>query len=118
MRSVGRAQRAPETMSRRGDNRTAFGCRLADRSSLRQDVMRSFFVIEQARPWTRKADDMMDKQGNQKAKDLIAAIKAVAPATPQWAQMARTVIDRVIQAHDGMGDSDDTDDTGWPTSLR
>jgi len=46
---------------------------------------------------------MMDKHGNQKAKDLIAAIKVVAP------QMAQTVIDRAIQAHGGMGVSDDTE---------
>ena len=41
--------------------------------------------------------------GNKVAKDLIAAIKVVAP------QMAQTVIDRAIQAHGGMGVSDDTE---------
>ena len=38
----------------------------------------------------------------QRAKDLIAAIKVIAP------QMAQTVTDRAIQAHGGMGVSDDT----------
>jgi acyl-CoA dehydrogenase len=103
MRSVGQAQRALETMSRRVDNRTAFGRRLSEQSSIRQDVARSFCEIEQARLLTLKAADMMDKHGNQKAKDLIAAIKVVAP------QMAQTVIDRAIQAHGGMGVSDDTE---------
>lgn len=103
MRSVGQAQRALETMSRRVDNRTAFGRKLSEQSSIRQDVARSFCEIEQARLLTLKAADMMDKHGNQRAKDLIAAIKVVAP------QMAQTVIDRAIQAHGGMGVSDDTE---------
>jgi len=44
----------------------------------------------------------MDRYGNKVAKDLIAAIKIIAP------QMAQTVTDRAIQAHGGMGVSDDT----------
>ncbi len=103
MRSIGQAQRALETMCRRVENRTAFGRKLAEQSSIRQDVARSFCEIEQARLLTLKAADTMDKHGNKVAKDLIAAIKVVAP------QMAQTVIDRAIQAHGGMGVSDDTE---------
>jgi acyl-CoA dehydrogenase len=103
MRSIGQAQRALETMSRRVANRTAFGRKLADQSSIRQDVAKSFCEIEQARLLTLKAADTMDKHGNKVAKDLIAAIKVVAP------RMAQTVIDRAIQAHGGMGVSDDTE---------
>jgi len=44
----------------------------------------------------------MDTVGNREARDLIAAIKIVAP------QMAQNVMDRAIQAHGGMGVSDDT----------
>ncbi|MGJ3629554.1 acyl-CoA dehydrogenase family protein [Sphingomonas sp. MMS24-JH45] len=55
-----------------------------------------------ARLLTLKAADRMDKVGNKDAKDLIAAIKVVAP------QMAQTVCDRAIQSHGGMGVSDDT----------
>lgn len=44
----------------------------------------------------------MDKYGNKVAKDLIAAIKIVAP------RMATRVADRAIQVHGGMGMSDDT----------
>ncbi len=51
---------------------------------------------------TLKAADAMDRYGNKVAKDLIAAIKVVAP------QMAQTVCDRAIQVHGGMGVSDDT----------
>ncbi len=103
MRSIGQAQRALETMCRRVENRSAFGRKLAEQSSIRQDVARSFCEIEQARLLTLKAADTMDKHGNKVAKDLIAAIKVVAPS------MAQTVIDRAIQAHGGMGVSDDTE---------
>ena len=103
MRSVGQAQRALETMCRRVDNRVAFGRKLAEQGSIRQDVAKSFCEIEQARLLTLKAADMMDRHGNKVAKDLIAAIKVVAP------QMAQTVTDRAIQAHGGMAVSDDTE---------
>jgi acyl-CoA dehydrogenase len=102
MRSVGQAQRALEIMARRVENRVAFGKKLADQSSIRQDVAKSYCEIEQARLLTLKAADQMDRYGNKVAKDLIAAIKVVAP------QMAQTVMDRAIQAHGGMGVSDDT----------
>ena len=102
MRSIGQAQRALEIMARRVETRVAFGKKLADQSSIRQDVARGFCEVEMARLLTLKAADRMDKVGNKAAKDLIAAIKVVAP------QMAQTVCDRAIQAHGGMGVSDDT----------
>ncbi|HMS19686.1 acyl-CoA dehydrogenase family protein [uncultured Sphingorhabdus sp.] len=102
MRSIGQAQRALEIMARRVDSRVAFGKKLADQSSIRQDIAKSFCEIEMSRLLTLKAADAMDRYGNKVAKDLIAAIKVVAP------QMAQTVCDRAIQAHGGMGVSDDT----------
>ncbi|MFO1255931.1 MAG: acyl-CoA dehydrogenase family protein [Sphingomonadaceae bacterium] len=102
MRSIGQAQRALEHMARRVDSRVAFGKKLADQSSIRQDVAKSFCEVEMARLLTLKAADAMDRLGNKQAKDLIAAIKVVAPT------MAQTVSDRAIQAHGGMGVSEDT----------
>ena len=102
MRSVGQAQRSLEIMARRAESRVAFGKKLSDQSSIRQDVARSFCEIEMARLLTLKAADAMDRHGNKVAKDLIAAIKVIAP------QMAQTVADRAIQVHGGMGVSDDT----------
>ncbi|MGQ5701201.1 acyl-CoA dehydrogenase family protein [Sandaracinobacteroides sp. A072] len=102
MRSIGQAQRSLEIMARRADSRVAFGKRLADQSSIRQDIARSFCEIEMARLLTLKAADQMDRHGNKVAKDLIAAIKVIAP------QMAQTIADRAIQVHGGMGVSDDT----------
>ena len=112
MRSIGQAQRALEIMSHRVENRVAFGKKLSDQSSIRQDVAKSFCEIEMARLLTLKAADAMDKYGNKVAKDLIAAIKVVAP------QMAQTVTDRAIQAHGGMGVSDDTPIAGFFTLNR
>jgi acyl-CoA dehydrogenase len=102
MRLIGQAQRAVELMARRVDSRVAFGRKLADQGSIRQDVARSYCEIEQARLLTLKAADAMDRYGNKRAKDLIAAIKVVAP------QMAQTVADRALQAFGGMGVSADT----------
>jgi len=85
----------------------AFRRKLADQSSIQQDVARSWYEIEMARLLTLKAADAMDRVGNKAAKDLIAAIKCVAP------RMAQTVTDRVIQAHGGMGVSDDTPVAGF-----
>ena len=102
MRSIGQAQRALEIMCARVDGRVAFGKKLADQSSIRQDVAKSFCEVEMARLLTLKAADAMDKVGNKAAKDLIAAIKVVAPT------MAHQVVDRAIQSHGAMGLSDDT----------
>ena len=102
MRSIGQAQRALEIMARRVENRVAFGRKLSDQSSIRQDVARSFCEVEMARLLTLKAADRMDRFGNKDARDLIAAIKVIAP------QMAQTVADRAIKSHGGMGVSDDT----------
>ena len=102
MRSIGQAQRALEYMARRADSRVAFGKKLADQSSIRQDIARSFCEVEMARLLTLKAADAMDRFGNKVAKDLIAAIKVVAPT------MAQTVCDRAIQVHGGMGVCEDT----------
>ncbi|MBL4801510.1 MAG: acyl-CoA dehydrogenase family protein [Emcibacter sp.] len=102
MRSIGQAQRALELMAQRVDSRTAFGRKLSQQGSIRQDVAKSFCEIEQARLLTLKAADSMDRYGNKVAKDLIAAIKIVAP------KMAQTVADRAIQSFGGMGVSGDT----------
>jgi len=102
MRSIGQAQRAVEIMAKRVESRVAFGKKLSDQSSIRQDIARSYCEIEQARLLTLKAAHHMDKYGNKEARDIIAAIKVVAP------QMAQNVTDRAIQAHGGMGVSSDT----------
>jgi len=101
MRLIGQAQRALEYMARRVESRVAFGRKLSEQGSIRQDVALSFCEIEQARLLTLKAADAMDRYGNKVAKDLIAAIKIVAP------RMTQTVADRAMQVFGGIGMSSD-----------
>ena len=102
MRSIGQAQRCLELMCKRATERETFGRKFSDRSYLRQEIANSYCEIEQARLLTLKAADSIDKYGAKGARDIIAAIKVVAP------KMAQTVADRTIQIHGGMGVSDDT----------
>jgi acyl-CoA dehydrogenase len=102
MRSIGTAERALELMCKRVQKRVAFGQKLSDMGSIRQDIARSRMEIDQARLLTLRAAHMMDTVGNKNARQEIAAIKVVAPS------MALRVIDRAIQAHGGMGVCQDT----------
>ena len=102
MRLIGAAQRALELMCRRVENRVAFGRKLSEQSSIRQDIARSRCEIEQARLLTFAAADKMDREGNKGAADLISMIKIVAPS------MCQNVCDRAMQAFGGMGLCQDT----------
>lgn len=102
MRFIGAAQRALELMCQRAESRTAFGRKLSEQGSLREDIARSYCEIEQARLLTLKAADKMDREGNKEARDLIAAAKIVVP------KMATEVIDRAMQVHGAKGFTDDT----------
>ncbi len=101
MRLIGCAQRALEMMCRRTESRVAFGRKLSEQGSVREDVANSACEIEQARLLTLKATDKMDHNSYKDARDMIAMIKIVAPL------MAQRVIDRSIQAHGGGGLSED-----------
>ncbi|CAM5590803.1 acyl-CoA dehydrogenase [Aquamicrobium terrae] len=102
MRAIGIAERALEIMVERARSRTAFGRKLLEMGSIREQIALSRIEIEQARLLTLKAADMMDKVGNKVARLEIAMIKTVAPA------MTCRVIDRAIQVHGAAGVSQDT----------
>ena len=102
MRLIGCAQRAIELMCDRVENRVAFGKKLSEQGSIREDIAKSICEVEQARLLTLKAAERMDLVSYKEARDLISMIKVVAPS------MAQTVIDRAIQAHGAMGLSQDT----------
>lgn len=112
MRLIGVAQRSLELMCERVAARTAFGRPISAFSSIRQDIAKSRCEIEQARYLTLAAADKIDKHGIKEAKDLIAMIKIVAP------MMAQNVVDRAIQAHGGMGVSQDTPLAGYFAYAR
>ena len=102
MRTIGAAETGIELMARRLLSRTAFGKRIADHSIWEQRIARARIDIEMTRLLCLKAADMMDKAGNKAAQLEIAMIKVQAPT------MALQIIDDAIQAHGGMGVSDDT----------
>jgi acyl-CoA dehydrogenase len=102
MRLIGCAQRALEMACERVDQRIAFGQPLSKQQSVRESISQMYCKIEQARLLTLKAADNMDKYGNKVAKNIIAAIKIVAP------KMACEVIDEAIQIHGAAGTSQDT----------
>jgi acyl-CoA dehydrogenase len=101
MRMIGMAQRAMELMCKRATERMTFGKKLAEYSSIRQDIAKSKCEIEQARLLTLKAAYMMDTVGNKAATDIIAMIKIVAPT------MLLNVVDRAMQVFGGKGVSQD-----------
>jgi alkylation response protein AidB-like acyl-CoA dehydrogenase len=102
MRSIGVAERALDLMCKRVEQRVAFGKKLSEQGTIRQDIAMSRIEIDQARMLTMRAAYMMDTVGNKGAKQEIAAIKVVAPS------MSLRVLDRAIQAHGGMGVCQDT----------
>jgi alkylation response protein AidB-like acyl-CoA dehydrogenase len=79
----------------------AFGKPLSKQQSVRESIAKMHCDIEQARLLTLKAADKMDRYGNKVSRDLIAAIKIVAPT------MACNVIDEAIQMHGAAGTSQD-----------
>ncbi|MGR8920947.1 MAG: acyl-CoA dehydrogenase family protein [Gammaproteobacteria bacterium] len=102
MRLIGAAQRALEIMCQRVEDRVAFGKKLSEQSSIRQDIAKSRCEIEQARLLTLWAADRLDREGNKVAKDAIAMIKIAVP------RMCQEVADRAMQSHGGIGLSYDT----------
>jgi len=107
MRLIGAAQRALDMMCIRVHDRSTFGKKISEYSSIRQDIAKSRCEVEQARLLTLAAADKVDKYGIKGAKDLVSMIKIVVP------QMACTVVDRAIQSFGGMGVSQDTPLAGF-----
>jgi acyl-CoA dehydrogenase len=102
MRCIGVAERALELMCKRVLNRIAFDKPLSEQGTIRAAIASSRIEIDQARLLTMKAAHLMDTMGNKTAQTEIAMIKVVAP------NMALGVLDRAIQAHGGLGVSQDT----------
>ena len=101
MRLIRCAQRALDLACERVESRVAFGQPLSKQQSVRESIAKMHCEIEQARVLTLKAADKMDRYGNKVARDIIAAIKIVAPS------MACNVIDQSIQMHGAAGTSQD-----------
>jgi len=102
MRLIGMAERAFDLMCERVIAREAFGKPLARQGVIQEWIAEARVRIEQVRLLTLKTAWLMDTVGNKGARIEVSAIKVAAPEMATW------VIDRAIQAHGGMGVSDDT----------
>jgi acyl-CoA dehydrogenase len=102
MTNVGMAQRCLELMCARAEERVAFGQKLSDQSSVRQDIARSRCEIEQVRLLVLKAAAEMDRSGAKGARDYISMVKIVGP------KLAHDVAERAMQVFGGKGVSGDT----------
>lgn len=102
MTNVGMAQRMLELMCARAEEREAFGRKLAEQSSVRQDIARARCQIEQARLLVLKAAAEMDKSGAKGARDYISMVKIIGP------KLAHDVAERAMQIFGGKGVSGDT----------
>jgi len=102
MRLLGMAERAVDLMVDRVKQRVAFGKPVAEQGVVQHWIAQSRIRIEQARLLVLKTAWLIDTVGNQGARTEIAAIKVAVPA------MTKYVVDRAIQAHGGMGVSQDT----------
>ncbi len=97
MRMIGVAERSLELMTKRADERFAFGKKVSEQGVVRQWIAEARMAIEQARLLVLKCAWLMDTVGNKAARGEIAMIKAVVP------NMALKIIDRAIQTHGGGG---------------
>lgn len=112
MRAVGQAERALSLMIERAKSRTAFGSAIADKGVVQDWIAESRMRIDQARLLVQRTAWLLDTQGNRAARQEISAIKVVVPRMALW------VIDRAIQAHGGMGVSNDTPLAGMWANMR
>lgn len=102
MRLIGMAERAFDLMCERSLVRFPFGKAVAEQGVFQDWVAEARIRIEQVRLLVLKTAWLMYTVGNKGAITEISAIKVAAPAMATW------VIDRAIQAHGGMGVSQDT----------
>ena len=102
MRAIGMAERALELLCARTAGRSTFGRPIIDHGVVQHWIAQARVKIEQVRLLVLKTAWLMDTVGNRGARIEVSAIKVAAPEVATW------VIDRAIQAHGGMGVSQDT----------
>lgn len=104
MRWLGICQRSFELLCQRANERVieVDGRTLADKEIVQHWVAESAAEIQAARLMTLKAAWSIDNLGMKKAREEVAMIKFVVANTMQ------KIIDRALQAHGGLGMSDDT----------
>ncbi len=102
MRSIGQCEYALELMTRRAQERTAFGKPLADHGAVSDWIALSRLEIEQARLLVLKTAWLMDRFGVKAARKEVAMIKVVVP------RIQTTIANRAIQTFGAAGLTNDT----------
>lgn len=104
MRLIGQAERGLSLMCRRVQKRTAFGKKLSELDTIRQDIAKSRVEILNCRLLVHHAAELMDVRGNKdmKTRQILSLVKAHVPITVQ------IIMDRCMQAFGAMGFSQDT----------
>lgn len=102
MRWLGQAQRAFDMMCEYSKKREMFGSALADKQTVQNWIAESAAEMQAARLMTLHAAWKIDQLGTKEARVDISLIKFFV------AKVMMDVIDRALQAHGGLGMSDDT----------
>ncbi|AYJ48330.1 acyl-CoA dehydrogenase family protein [Rhodococcus sp. P1Y] len=102
MRLIGMAERAIALMTRRAQERVAFGTPLADKGVVQQWIGEARVNVDAARLLVLRAAWNMDVNGAKAARHDIAAAKIMTP------RVAKSVVDNAIQLFGGAGVSQDT----------
>ncbi len=102
MRSIGQCELALSLMSKRAREREAFGRPLHEHGTIAEWIALSRMEIDQARLLVLKAAWLIDRQGNQAARNEVSMIKVAVP------RLQTRVLDRAIQAYGAMGLTPDT----------
>lgn len=103
MRAIGYSERAQELMKIRTSERSTFGQKIINHQSIQNQLAMNRINIDQARLLVLNVASQIDKTGDTKnVRKEIAMIKIIVP------EMAINVIDSALQAHGGLGVSQDT----------
>lgn len=97
MRSIGQAERALELMVKRGMSREAFGKPIIQLGKNIEIVSRARIDIDAMRLMVLRAARAMDVLGNQEARIMVHAVKAMVP------ERVCQIIDQAIQMHGAAG---------------
>lgn len=102
MRTIGMAERAFDLMCERVHQRSPFGKPLSEQGVIQDWIATARIWIEQVRLLVLKTAWLIDTVGARGASVEVSAIKVAAPEMATW------VIDKAIQAHGGLGLSQDS----------
>ena len=112
MRLIGLAERGLALLTRRAEDRHAFGGPLAAQGLLRAQVAECRLAIDQARLLVLRTAKLIDTVGARDARTEISAIKVAV------LRAALLTLDRAIQVHGALGVTDDVPLAGWWAHAR